>query len=187
MWCKSIVKTHIPKNRIKPFEAVQNSSPWPHFWKYQSFYLTVRTLPCVWTQLCQPCIASDLFASLERHRYQGWYQTIWIRTGVNRCIHVIVLLRDVPVEIYGGAMVILEKNSLPSNIKKNKNSPLFNNKKKFSPPWWDKNLCPPVIWSHIFHRHRNIPLFRSISLVDTKKNPLRGILNNFILNPISTK
>ena len=33
-------------------------------------------------------------------------------------------LRDVPVEIYGGAMVILENNSLPSNIKKKKLSPL---------------------------------------------------------------
>ena len=47
---------------------------------------------------------------------------------------------------------------------------------KFSPPWVDKYVCPPVIWSHIFHRSRSRPIFRSISLVDTKKNPPRGIL-----------
>ena len=54
-------------------------------------------------------------------------------------------------------MVILEKNN------------------KISTPWVDKYLCPPVIWSHIFHRSRSRPIFISISLVDTK-NPLRGIL-----------
>ena len=40
---------------------------------------------------------------------------------------------------------------------------------KISPPWVDKYLCSPVIWSHIFHRSRSRPIFRSISLVDTKK------------------
>ena len=59
------------------------------------------------------------------------------------------------------------KRSLPSNI--------FFNNNKISPPWVDKYLCPPVIWSHIFHRSRSRPIFRSISLVDTKKKSLRGI------------
>ena len=44
-------------------------------------------------------------------------------------------------------------------------------------------MCPPVIWSHIFHRHRNIPLFRSISLVDTKKKSATRDPKQFHIEP----
>ena len=45
-------------------------------------------------------------------------------------------------------MVILEKNSLPSNIKKIK-TPLFNNKKNSLPVEGTK-MCFPLLYGHIF-------------------------------------
>ena len=58
-------------------------------------------------------------------------------------------IRDVPVEFYGGAMVILEKNSLPSNIKKIKTLPSSTIKKN-SLPLEGTQICVPLIYGHIF-------------------------------------
>ena len=51
-------------------------------------------------------------------------------------------IRDVSVEFYGGAMVIFEKNSLPSNIKKIKTLPSSTIKKNFSPLRGHKFVSP---------------------------------------------
>ena len=61
----------------------------------------------------------------------------------------VICIRDVPVEIYGGAMVILEKNSLPSNIKKIKTLPSSTIKKN-SLPLEGTKICVPLLYGHIF-------------------------------------
>ena len=49
----------------------------------------------------------------------------------------------------GGAMVILEKNSLPSNIKKIKTLP-SSTIQKISLPLEGTQICVPLIYGHIF-------------------------------------
>ena len=59
-------------------------------------------------------------------------------------------IRDVPVEIYGGAMVILKKKSLPSNIKKIKSLPSSTIKKILSPLRGQKFVSPCYMVTYFF-------------------------------------
>ena len=113
-----------------------------------------------------------------------WVQMVYVNIGGIFFIIDRDLLRDVPVEIYGGqgAMVILKTKSLPSNINKIKTLPSSTIKQIIS-PLKGHNFVSPVIWSHILHRPRSRPIFRYISLVDTKKSA-RQDPNNFRFNPI---